>query len=160
MAKYCTNCGAPLIEGALICGSCGSSVESSDSTYADTHSSTDGKYCAKCGQVVDVNAVICIHCGCALTDTNSKSQDSKSVGWGFLGFFLSVFFSPIIGLIMWLTWKDQYPQKAKRVGIGTLVAVILCVAIGIGIAVWYFTMFNQMFISAFEPIRYTASALS
>lgn len=51
-------------------------------------------------------------------------DDARSVGWGFLCFLI-----PILGLILFIVWKDEYPQRAKSCGIGALVSVILGVAI-------------------------------
>ena len=47
---------------------------------------------------------------------------------------------PIVGLVLWLVWKDQKPRTAKAAGIGALVAVglgalyyVLIFMLGIGI---------------------------
>ena len=48
--------------------------------------------------------------------------DSGSFGWAVLGFFF-----PIVGLILFLVWKDQKPLSSKKAGIGALVGVILSV---------------------------------
>ena len=83
------------------------------------------KYCTHCGSPIDEEAIVCIHCGHSVGDIK-KSADSDSVGWGILGFLL-----PLVGFILWLVWKDEYPKKAKSVGIGALVSVILgAVAVG------------------------------
>lgn len=52
-------------------------------------------------------------------------NDSGSIGWGVLGFCI-----PIVGLILFLVWKDQKPRTAKVAGIGALIAVIISV-------IWY-----------------------
>lgn len=49
-------------------------------------------------------------------------QDSGSAGWGVLGFFF-----PLVGLILFLVWKDTKPRCAKSAGIGALVGVIVSV---------------------------------
>ncbi|HIW48815.1 MAG TPA: hypothetical protein H9687_06030 [Firmicutes bacterium] len=61
-------------------------------------------------------------------------MDSGSIGWGILGFCI-----PIVGLILFLVWKDQKPKTAKVAGIGALISFIICVvcyiimfAVGIG----------------------------
>ena len=83
------------------------------------------KYCTHCGKEIGEEAVVCVNCGCAVEDRSPRKADSDSIGWGFLGFFISLFFSPVAGLILWLVWKDDSPKKAKNVGIGTLIAVAL-----------------------------------
>ena len=142
MAKYCTNCGAPIEEGMITCISCGASIY--DDTQYDqieetkeelieeapaTEENNAGaeedtapkRYCHKCGKPVDKDAVICMHCGCTVDGKSPNAQeDSDSIGWGFLGFFV-----PIVGLILWLMWKDTMPKKAKKLGIGALISVCL-----------------------------------
>lgn len=76
------------------------------------------KYCTKCGYEINEEAVVCPHCGCSVN--KSISNDSNSKGWWCLGFFTSLFFTPIIGLILWLVWRDSEPMKARQVGLGTL----------------------------------------
>lgn len=49
-------------------------------------------------------------------------DDSGSVGWGFLGFFI-----PICGLILFIVWNKSKPKNAKNAGIGALVSVCLYV---------------------------------
>lgn len=52
--------------------------------------------------------------------------DSDSIGWGVLGFFF-----PLVGFILWLVWKNEYPKKAKRCGRGALISIILSFVLGI-----------------------------
>ncbi len=75
-------------------------------------------YCRNCGQEVNDEAVVCPHCGC---ETGKKKlTDESSFGWAFLGFLF-----PVIGLILYLVWKSDYPLKAASVGKGALVGVLL-----------------------------------
>jgi len=48
-----------------------------------------------------------------------KTPDASSIGFGILCFFF-----PLVGLILYIIWKDEYPLKAKSCGIGALVSVI------------------------------------
>ena len=90
------------------------------------------RYCTKCGKEINEDAVVCIHCGCSPNETKHiKEQDSDSIGWGFLGFFV-----PLAGLILWLMWKDEAPKKAKSLGIGALVSTIIVVVGAIGYAIF------------------------
>lgn len=79
-------------------------------------------FCKNCGQEIDDKAVICPHCGVSQKDDSSVS-DSGSIGWGFLGCCI-----PIVGLILFLVWKDNKPKNAKAAGIGALVSIV----VGIG----------------------------
>lgn len=71
-------------------------------------------------------------------DQNNNVQDNGGILWGLLGCCI-----PIVGLILFLVWKDTKPQTAKAAGIGALVCVVLYVVfyilmavlgIGIGLA--------------------------
>ncbi len=48
------------------------------------------------------------------------SNDNGGFLWGLLGCCI-----PIVGLVLFLVWKDQKPKTAKAAGIGALVSVIL-----------------------------------
>ena len=74
-------------------------------------------YCFNCGKEVSDNAEYCMNCGVALS--KPVGEDKGGFLWGLLGFFV-----PIVGLILFLIWKDQKPKTAKTAGIGALVNVI------------------------------------
>lgn len=78
------------------------------------------KYCNKCGKEIMDEAVICPHCGCSQQPNTPQVVDSSSFGWSLLGFCI-----PIVGLILFLVWKDTTPLKAKSAGMGALVSVIV-----------------------------------
>ncbi|HJC58642.1 MAG TPA: hypothetical protein H9700_14995 [Candidatus Eisenbergiella intestinipullorum] len=73
------------------------------------------------------------------TNQNTNVAENNDKGgflWGLLGCCI-----PIVGLVLFLVWKDQKPKTAKAAGIGALVCVIvgavyyiLIIALGIGIA--------------------------
>ena len=52
--------------------------------------------------------------------------DTGSFGWAVLGFLI-----PIVGLILFLVWKDTKPLSAKQAGMGALVGVVLSVLGGV-----------------------------
>ena len=61
------------------------------------------------------------------TSTQAQSaNEGGTAGWGVLGFFF-----PLVGFILWLVWKDEYPARSKSAGIGCLVSVCLSVVGGI-----------------------------
>lgn len=91
------------------------------------------KYCIKCGKELDDNAVFCAHCGAnqnaetapavqpqATYQQPEAPADASSFGFAFLGFCI-----PLVGLILWLVWKDKTPLKAKSAGKGALIGVIV-----------------------------------
>lgn len=75
-------------------------------------------FCKNCGKEIDDKAAVCIHCGVA-THTKPSIVDNGGFGWGLLGCCI-----PIVGLILFLVWKDTKPKTSKAAGIGALVAVI------------------------------------
>lgn len=54
------------------------------------------------------------------------TKDSGSFGWGLLGFCFS-----LVGLILYLLWREQKPKNARKAGIGALISFILTVIGGI-----------------------------
>lgn len=63
-------------------------------------------------------------------NTNMPSTEDKGgIGWGILSFLI-----PLVGLILFLVWKDSKPKTAKLAGTCALASVILGV-------VYYVLMF-------------------
>lgn len=90
-------------------------------------------FCKNCGSTIDDNAVVCPSCGVAQNNTPTV-VDNGGFGWGLLGCCI-----PLVGLILFLIWKDSKPKTAKSAGIGALVGVgitilyyIIVVALGVG----------------------------
>ena len=78
-------------------------------------------YCSNCGNKVDSEAYVCPKCGVLLKKNQiSNNYDSGSIGYGILGFFF-----PLLGLILYLCWKNEKPNTAKSVGKGALINVIV-----------------------------------
>lgn len=69
-------------------------------------------FCKNCASEIDDRAVICPHCGV------SQAVDSGGFGWGLLGCCI-----PIVGLVLFLVWKDTKPKSSKAAGIGAVVSV-------------------------------------
>lgn len=55
-------------------------------------------------------------------EENTNVVDNGGFLWGLLGCCI-----PVVGLILFLVWKDSKPKTAKAAGIGALVSVILAV---------------------------------
>ncbi|WP_330400785.1 hypothetical protein [Lacrimispora amygdalina] len=68
---------------------------------------------------IDDKAVVCPHCGVAQVP---QVVDNGGFGWGILGCCI-----PIVGLILFLVWKDSKPKTAKAAGLGALISVICIV---------------------------------
>ena len=126
---YCKNCGEPLKDNDRICPACGAPVVDNTGNTAST------AYTAPAGGPQTYN----------YQGTNNQynysgqpyqvSEDSGSIGWGLLGCCI-----PLVGLILFLVWKDTKPLSAKKAGIGAIVGVVLgivlyfvlIVAMGVG----------------------------
>nr|WP_314464237.1 zinc-ribbon domain-containing protein [uncultured Clostridium sp.] len=79
-------------------------------------------YCKNCAKEIDDRAVVCPHCGVSQGNA-PEVVDNGGFGWGLLGCCI-----PLVGLILFLVWKDNKPKTAKAAGIGALVSVI-CIVI-------------------------------
>lgn len=100
-------------------------------------------YCRNCGEKIDDGTIICPKCGATQSGTTNVSVnyaqneqqstppvvDNGGFLWGLLGCCI-----PIVGLVLFLVWKDTKPRTAKAAGIGALVSVIIGV-------LWYVIMF-------------------
>lgn len=94
-------------------------------------------YCKNCGKEIDDLAVVCPNCGVATGNNQPASDDTGSTGWGLLGCCI-----PIVGLILFLVWRDTKPKNSKAAGIGALVSVcvsvlwyVLMIVVGVGAGV-------------------------
>ena len=77
-------------------------------------------YCRNCGAEIDDKAVICPKCVVAQNDVQTAGADNGGFGWGLLGFCI-----PLVGLILFLVWKDTKPKTSKAAGKGALISVIV-----------------------------------
>lgn len=96
-------------------------------------------YCSNCGNKVDNEAYICPKCGVLLKNNQvSSSNDTGSIGYGILGFFF-----PLVGLILYLCWKNESPNNAKIAGKGALISVIINVVLCILAFIFSFIFFTH-----------------
>ena len=67
-------------------------------------------FCKKCGAEINEQDSECPRCGAAQTP---QAADNGGFLWGLLGFCI-----PLVGLILFLVWKDTKPRTGKAAGIG------------------------------------------
>ncbi len=68
-------------------------------------------------------------------DTVENPKDRGGFLWGLLGCCI-----PVVGLVLFLVWRDEKPKTAKAAGIGALVSVILTILIYVGVFVMSIAM--------------------
>lgn len=79
------------------------------------------KYCRYCGSEMLDDAVLCVKCGCQVESVKvTEGTDAPNMGFAVLCFFI-----PLLGLILYLVWKDEMPLKAKSCGKGALIGFIV-----------------------------------
>lgn len=102
------------------------------------------KYCSKCGKEIMDEAVICPGCGCAQENNVQNNVQGNSVpqikeafsdiqkeAWSNSGWLLLGFFIPIVGLTLYLVWKETSPSKAKAAGYGALIGFVISLCGGL-----------------------------
>jgi hypothetical protein len=67
-------------------------------------------YCPKCGNQIDDGSAACPNCGFVFVHV-PKGDDNPTGGMKFLCFLF-----PLIGLILFIVWKNDYPRKSKSYG--------------------------------------------
>lgn len=56
------------------------------------------------------------------------------------GFLALCLLFPLIGLILYLVWKDQYPQRARSCGKGAIIGVCLSVGLSVLLVIFLFVI--------------------
>ena len=64
-------------------------------------------YCRHCGAPIADGTITCPQCG-ASQSSLPPVVDNGGLGWGILGCCI-----PIVGLVLWLVWKDQKPRTPR-----------------------------------------------
>ncbi len=97
------------------------------------------KYCNNCGAEIAKEAVVCVKCGAEQTALNN-TKDKGGCGWGCLGFFV-----PIVGLILYILWRDSHPKNAKSSGLGAIVSLVGVILFYIAYAIFFGMMIAEIF---------------
>lgn len=65
------------------------------------------KFCSQCGKEIMNEAVICPNCGSAVGKLNTVG-DSSGLAWSIISFLF-----PLLGIILYLVWRDDRPLRSK-----------------------------------------------
>lgn len=99
-------------------------------------------FCKHCGSKINDNAIICVNCGCATGNSLNHERDGKKAGLAWLSFFF-----PVIGLILWLVWREDLPKRAHSCGkgalLGLLISVVVGAVVGVFSAIWLIRLLNE-----------------
>lgn len=117
---YCKNCGADAGE-ASFCPNCGTSTAQAPVAPATTPTPAP-----------------------APAPTYSYANSSASGDASSIGFAVLSAFFPIVGLVLFFVWKDQYPLKAKSCITGAIVGFILSVVVGCAYGAFMASMMSGM----------------
>lgn len=85
-------------------------------------------YCTNCGAEIAKEAYVCPKCGVLVKENRTNSEDKPNTGLNILALFV-----PIVGLVLYFTWKKDYPNKAK--------SILIFALIGWGVRIT-FSLFN------------------
>lgn len=58
-----------------------------------------------------------------------------------LGFAILSFLIPLLGLILWLAWRDRLPRRARSCGKGALISVVTSIVLTVLLLVVYCAIF-------------------
>lgn len=109
--NFCRNCGASTEGLASACINCGFPPL------------TEQKYCHNCGKETKEGQALCVNCKTSFNDQaalNGSNKKEPDVVAAIVGLLL-----PIVGLVLYLVWKESYPGKAGSAKMGAIVSLKL-----------------------------------
>ena len=104
---FCKNCGKQIADDSVYCSYCGANQQNSDTRntqnpYQNTQQRQNQQHYTQ------------------QTPPPYYVQDAPNAGFAFLSFLF-----PIVGLILYLIWKDFLPQRAHSCGKGALIGFVI-----------------------------------
>ncbi|MBW6514654.1 MAG: zinc-ribbon domain-containing protein [Candidatus Syntrophosphaera sp.] len=71
-------------------------------------------FCSKCGRDIPDGSAFCNHCGFRVLPDISQLVPTNDGPIGILG--VACFFLPVLGLVLYVLWRDRAPMKARGAG--------------------------------------------
>ena len=105
---YCRSCGAEIVDRASVCPHCGTAQ------FAQQPSQPLQGAGAASAPGYDPNQLM------VGGPVRVNGVDDGNFGWAVLGFFF-----PVVGLILYIVWKDEKPNSSRVVGRGAIASVIV-----------------------------------
>ena len=118
---FCKQCGKEIEDGSSFCPFCGAS-QADDAQAQQQAQNQQAQQQAQSQQPQQPYQAPYNNNPYNQTYSAPPTPQESGAGWGVLGFFF-----PVVGLILFLVWKDDHPARSKGAGIGALVSVILYV---------------------------------
>lgn len=130
---FCRNCGSQLNDNALVCEKCGAPVYNAQPEQAQPSAQAQSPYQQQY-QSTYSQAPQYQQYASNQQYYQRPNNDSTSIGWFFLGLFV-----PLVGLILFVVWRNERPIASKRAGIGALIGFIAAVFIPIALIILFAT---------------------
>lgn len=118
-ANFCPDCGTPS-DGGKFCANCGKPLSLADAPAYPAQPHNVPQYGEPVPQPQASFQYAAPQPQYAAAPPVPQVNDSGSFGYAVLGFCI-----PIVGLILWLLWKDQKPRSAKMAGTAALVSFVI-----------------------------------